>query len=29
VKIIIIFFIHSCASEWNVLLACLWLDGVY
>jgi hypothetical protein len=23
------FFIHSCASEWNVLLACLWLDGVY
>jgi hypothetical protein len=26
VKTIIIFFIHSCASEWNVLLACLWLD---
>ena len=23
------FFIRSCASEWNVLLACLWLDGVY
>jgi hypothetical protein len=27
VKTITIFSIHSCASAWNVLLACLWLDG--